>query len=363
MHKVPNYGSVLQTYASMKVFQDLGLNAEVIDYCPDRFKAEYRLQDEYNRLTFKHKNTLVKIFFSIIMKASLNKQTAVFDGFLTRFVKLTHRYNTLAELEELPPEADIYCTGSDQVWNTKTNGFVELPFYLSFVNNGGRKIAFSASFGRDRIDVNEKMDILPWLKQYYGIGIREKSGESVLSEMGIRNYKNTLDPTLTVDVTCWKELASTPNKKLSKYILIYEFNKNEKINRVAEKLAKETGCQIVRISYWYHKRQSKQKCIVLPEVDEFLGLIKNASYVVTNSFHAVAFSTIFKRQFVAIAPKAFSVRISDYLKLVGLKEYYIASEDQYLQCMKSINYDDVHKKIKDERIKTLSFLKDIVGME
>lgn len=363
LHKVPNYGSVLQTYASEIVFQELGYDTEIIDYCPDRFKTNNRLDDEYKRFSFKYKNCMIKMMFSIIMKKSLRKQQIIFDGFLDKYVNLSERYNSYEELLKAPPEADIYCTGSDQVWNTKTNGFVEYPFYLAFVKNNKKKIGFSVSFGRTKLEAEEKKAVKPLLEEYSGIGVREKSGVFVLNELGIDNCYNTLDPTLTVNRDYWTSIVSKVQMQYSDYILIYEFNNSEKINVVAEKLSKKTGLKIIRISYWYHKKYKNQECIVLPTVEEFLWLINNATYIITNSFHAVAFSTIFQKKFLAIAPKAFSVRIGDYLKLIGLEDRYISSEDQFEKCLENINYDEVTKILDFEINNTLSYLKKITKME
>ncbi len=356
LHKVRNYGSVLQTYATYKFFQNMGHECTCIDYCSPRFVENNRLKDEYRRFKGK-KNLLIKLLFSLVMIPSIKKQEYIFEDFISKKVKFSdQKYFSNEELRQSMPPYDILCTGSDQVWNSNTNGFIERPFYLDFCEDNVKRIAFSASFGRSSIPDAEAEELKPMLKRYAGIGVREKSGVRLLNSLGIQ-AENTLDPTLACPPELWHALADESSVKIKEhYLLIYEFNGNGEIDKIAEKIAKEKRLRIVRISYWYHKQVKGETNIVLPDVATFLALIRNASYVVTNSFHAVVFSTIFHREFVAVVPLAFSVRIEDYLSLLKINNRLYNDSASFSACATPIEFDQVDQILVCERIKTQNYI-------
>ena len=364
LHRVPNYGSVLQTYATQEVFRHLGCSSTTIDYWPKRFQPDERIAEHYRTFRFRHKNFLVKWAFSKVMRKSLVRQDAVFGDFLSRRIALTKPYYSIESLVADPPAADIYCTGSDQVWNTKTNGFVESPFYLNFVPKNKRRIAFSASFGRDTIPNDEREAIAEDLLQYTGIGVREPSGLNILRSLGIKSYAHTLDPTLAVSPSLWYKLADQfPMSNIrGDYILIYEFNKDSVIDSVAETISRKTGLRIFRITYFAHRKIPQgQYPVLLPSVEQFLWLVKNATCVVTNSFHALAFCSIFKTKFAAIYPQHYAVRLDDYLRFTGLQNRHLLSANVPVDSiLKDIDYTRVHDVLEAKRESTLAFLASLL---
>lgn len=363
LHKVRNYGSVLQTYATKKVLEKLGHEAELIEYCSPRFVEENRVNDEFRRFGYRKKNNpLIKGLFYTVMSVSLRKQKQVFDGFLGKYIPSGKKYYDIEQLRADPPQADVYCTGSDQVWNFNTNGFFERPFYLDFGPEGVKRIAFSASFGRNQLNDGELEQIQEPLRRYAAIGLREKSSLPILEHIGVKNAINTLDPTLTMEVADWQAMTQEKSPYKEKYILIYEFNKSSNIGDYAKELSRETGLPIKRIAYWCHKFHKGEKRAVLPSVEEFLNLIRHAEYVLTDSFHASVFSTVFKKQFAAIYPEYFSVRLDDFLKLTNMSERHIARPEEVMNITRKIDFDAVHEILAQEREKTLLFLqKHILG--
>lgn len=363
LHKVRNYGSVLQTYATQKFFEDEGMEAFIIDYCSPRFVESNRIEDEYKRFRFKYKNPFVKLLFKAIMVPSLKQQRIVFDGFLRDNVRFSDRkYYSAQELKNNPPKADVYCTGSDQVWNSRTNGFIETPFYLDFGSVSVRRIAFSASFGRSELPEEEVKVIIPFLRAYRGIGVRESSGLKLLADMGVVNSANTLDPTLAIEPDIWYKKVEESTLPDGDYILIYEFGREGNIEQYAQELSKRTGLPIVRICYWHHKKVKGETNIVLPTVPQFLGLIKNAQYVVTNSFHACVFSTVFKRKLLVVYPSHFSVRLENYLRMTGMEQCHVNSMNELDLFISDfgVDYEKVWKQLDELREKTKNYMRSLI---
>ena len=112
------------------------------------------------------------------------------------------------------------------------------------------------------------------------------------------------------------------------YVLVYQLNRNPLLVSAAARLARRTGLPVVRIDYWPTARMPSAKSYITPSVEDFLGLIRNASFVVTDSFHGIAFSHIFETQFAAVPPPRYSGRIMSVLNLLGTDRNLVLSVEQ-----------------------------------
>ena len=255
-------------------------------------------------------------------------------------------YTSYEQLKDKPPIADIYCVGSDQVWNSDWNGGIDRAFYLDYVPKTKRRIAFASSFGMDMISKEEQSEILNYLSNFTLISVREKSAVNILKEMNILDVRWILDPTLLITKQQWsKFLGKTKNKK---YILVYQLNNNDFFDNVVEKIAKITSLKVIRLEYKRTKKYGQH--VVLPSVSEWLTYFYNAEYVITDSFHATAFSINFEKQFIDILPEKFGTRIISILELLGLQERRIDSIDEMKILLDQIDYAEVNQKLKKEQI-------------
>lgn len=252
---------------------------------------------------------------------------------------------------------DIYCTGSDQVWNSDWNEKIEYPLFLSFAPKEKKKIAYAASFGKkvladSEIDITRKL-----LQEYDYISLREKSGVEIVESLGIKNSKHVVDPTLLLNGDEWRKISS--NKYNGKrYILVYNLNRNKKIDNYARRLSKKTGLRIIYLSYQLHEFYKKGKMVCNPKVEDFISLIDNASYVITDSFHATAFSINLNTQFVIVYPGKFSTRLQSILELNGL-ENRVAKDDSDLEIVEeNIDFSKVNLIMDKERTASDNWLKD-----
>lgn len=141
-----------------------------------------------------NKNALTRLVF----KATQNPVYKFADKRFAEYrkiVKVTDKeYNSEQELAADIPQADIYMTGSDQVWNTVVCGEIDPVYFLSFLPDSAKKIAYAASFGGSEVLPNDKENIKKWLKRYDKITIRENSGVKIANELGVP-AEQVLDPT------------------------------------------------------------------------------------------------------------------------------------------------------------------------
>ena len=231
------------------------------------------------------------------------------------------------ELKELNSRFDCFVTGSDQVWACDLN-FYDDSYFLSFVDEEHKKISYAASFGRtiDMMKPEEKAFIAPQLMRFDKLSVREDSGTDVVNALsGREDAVAVLDPTFLLNQEEWEKVASHDHRgKGKKYILCYLMqsrNNDAEALRFAKKMSKQTGLPIIKICrgltsiLW-------GETLYVPTVEEWLGLFMDAEYVVTNSFHGMAFSVNFQKNFTSFVEgepaSGRNSRIYDRCKDLGL---------------------------------------------
>ncbi len=355
MHAVNNYGSVLQTLATEKIFRDLNCDIETLDYIQDNLQ----LNSIYKIIKNGGPGWKIKLKQILYLFLKRKKQIDSLDEFRRKFLHMSkRRYMSTKELYEFPPIADIYCTGSDQTWNTLLHG-VSPAYFLDFVPKNKKKIAFSASFGIEKIPNSQKKEVKKLLSKYTSISVREISGLQILHNLGIHDAQLVLDPTLVVDYDFWEKI-SAERQYMKEYILVYQLNASTFFSDFVNRFAKEKGYKIILV----RSRNNTQikNCIYMgmPKPEVVLSLFKFSKYVITDSFHATVFSLIFHRDFIDILPPYFSSRINSLLSLTGLTNRIVTDIDDYNCCNMPIDWKSVDKVICSERNKTMSFLQKAV---
>ena len=356
LHRVVKYGSVLQTYALQEKIKEKGFDVETIDYYPERLHILGMLKRLKTKKEILRKNPIVRFGAQCIIFPSYLQRFSMFKKFLKKYIKMTNKtYYTKEDLEKDVPQADIYCTGSDQVWNSDWNEKIEYPFFLDFVPDDKKRISYAASFGKKSLNREEIPETKRLISKYKYLAMRELSGVEILKQLGRNDGINVLDPTLLLNRKEWLKIAS--DKYVGKkYVLMYNLNRNKKIDKYVEKLAKEKGLDIYYISYNLHEffKKGKMKCNV--KVEDFLSLIANASYVVTDSFHATAFSINFNTPFMIIFPEKFSTRLASILEVTGLQDRIVKDYNDIELADKKIDFTHANKILEEERKKASQYL-------
>ncbi len=347
-----NYGSALQTLATQKFFEKLGLEVEFVDY----WRKDQTKKARIRRIILDKKKTVkqwikkpLRDFFEI---QAINESEKVFRKFILEKIHLTDKtYSTFEELTNDCPQADMYATGSDQMWNSGWNQGIERSFFLEYVPEEKKRIAFATSIGKIKFEETEAKEIIPLIQKYDLITLREQSAVDLLGNYGV-DGSLVLDPTLTLNKEEWFEII--PEKKREKpYLLVYQLHlthDNANFSEAIKKIAEQKGLEIVRIAYSHSDRKVGEK-VVLPEVFEFLSLIKGAEFIVTDSFHGTAFSINFNKQFAVIYPEHFSTRMDNILQLTDLQERRYRNSDTIDKWEKQISYEPINAILDERRSK------------
>lgn len=356
LHRVPNYGSFLQALATQKKINEFGYETEIIDYIPKRMTKKGMLDAIKNKKNIFRKSLIARTIARIIIYPSYIMRFRTFTKAIEKYLNVTDNiYKSEAQLEKNVPIADIYITGSDQTWNSEWNGGIDYPLFLKFVDNSKKKIAYASSFGKSKLENWEKNETKDLLNNYNNISLREQTGVDICENLGINNTVSVLDPTLLLNGEEWIKISTNKHKK-EQYIFIYNLNRNKKIDKYAENLSKKTGLKIKYLAYQLHEFYKKGKMYCNPSIEEFLDLINNAKYIISDSFHATAFSLNFNKEFIIVYPGKYSTRLQNILKLLNL-ENRVARDAYDLSVIDNeIDYNKVNEIINNERQKSLNWL-------
>lgn len=369
-HDVYNYGASLQAYALQHYLESKGHEVTIIDYLPSYMDKAYKIKwNSYELplaskfykykyripcLEFLYKSWLCIKQICFILKKW--KRKVAFDDFKKSFLKTTNRhFRTYDELVGANFEANAFIAGSDQIWNTAFHNGLDPSFYLEFAK--GKRIAYAASFGLSELDDSDKPKIRQYLSGISNISVREKTGLGILKDLG---YVGTqvLDPVFLLERRQWFKICT--NKYCFKsFVLVYNLGPlNENIRKCAVKIAKENKLKIVSIEEIGSMSYADTR-ITNAGPSEFLELFSKASFVVTNSFHATAFSLLFNVPFYCFIKNKTASRIKDVLDKFELTDRLNPNVDIYDS---KLNWNTVNKKIADGRKNAISFLLNALTM-
>lgn len=351
LHGVQNYGSVLQALATQELFKQHGCKVCLINYVRQNVRYE-------NVLKSWSKGNPIK---ALVMYPTVKRWKKVFLGFQNKYLNLTDKIYTFDEdFEDFPVDADAYCTGSDQVWNSVWNRGIIPCLYLDFIPADKYKFSFAASFGQDRLGKEEIEKTKPYLEQYKRISVRESGAKKILDEQyHISDSVHIVDPTLCVSGDFWRKYA-TPRKIKENYILIYKLNRDKAFDNYAVELSKRTGLKLVRFCTRYDQVLFPGKSMLVPEVFDFISLIDNARYVITDSFHATAFSLNLHTEPICVYPNEFGSRLDSILRQTGQLQRHVKDFNDFDVVNRPVDFSVVEDVLSKERMKASAFIDETI---
>lgn len=343
-----NYGAVLQNYALQQAIIKRGHQVETIDYKSEYIGKPYRLSHLKNKGIFSYLFGVM----GYIIYLPRTKKCREFKKHIF-YSKPVRK----AELNQLNQQYDCFITGSDQVWNHKLTG-TDTTYMLDFVTDKSKCNSFAASIGLSEIE-NEKYQIYKTLIEGYShVTVREPSAEKLLEPIVQRKVETVSDPCILLSKEEWSSVAKTMKKKDS-YVAVYQLGVSPEVVKLANKLAKENNLKVVYIPFPVGNF-GKGKWDMFAGNAELLGYIRDAAYVVTDSFHGTMFSIIFNKQFftkVSGTHAGVGSRIVDLLNSLGLSDRIIGDG---LKDKENIDYSTVNRLIEQRKCQAEAVLERIL---
>ena len=356
-HAPSNYGSLLQSIATITILERLGHTCEIIDYIRDDEHGLKAVTTSLNGKQGWNSNPLKKLAYIALRYPEEKTAEIKFSRMRKKYLKLTGRCRAHEDLKQL--DADVFMTGSDQVWGPTLNGQYDEAYFLSFVS-GKPRTAYAASFGRTDFTPQILAEYKKLLSTYSGIAVRENSAVDLLTQMGIPCAGQVLDPTLLLTGEEWSKRIKRNIE--GKYVLVYQLHNNPVLTDYALRFARHTGLPLYRISPTFHQIRRGGKFVYLPDLDEFLSYIKNCTYFLTDSFHGTAFALNFNKQFIEILPNnKTGSRNQSILQLTGLTDRILTDFNDFSMADKVIEYTSVNNILAKERQKSIAILKSLLS--
>lgn len=358
-HRTHNYGAVLQAYALLNYLKKNGYEAEIIDYWPVYHK-QYLIN--LNFLTDK-KTSLIKkckifvtLFLTFPQKLIRYKR---FQCFITRNFKVTSKIAYISGAT-IPNIYDVVIYGSDQIWrynNFKNfKGFDE-TYWGEYLNKSIKKIAYAASMGVLKTDITSQMYIKQHLNNFNRISVREYQLKNMLQSLIETDIKHVIDPIFLLSKNEWINLAIKKNTSVpSRYLFVYNLNACSEAENLAKKIARLNNYEIITTYGNIQPLKFSKNYFQSAGPLEFISLISNASFVISSSFHGVAFSILFQKQFYAIGMTDVS-RVESLLNVLEISNRLLYKDDEF-KFNSHINYSKVNEKLNKFIQDSISFLRN-----
>lgn len=348
-----NWGSALQCYALVKKLNDLGYDAEIIDYFPEDVTVHGQLKRLKSKSP-KLKNPILHLAAILAFWVSYVNKKRVFDKFIKKHLKMTKKtYHQAKDIGSSDPYEDIYCCGGDQT----LNGFKVLDVFDNLPDEV-IKVCYSSSFGKVLFEEDEYAHEKESLSRFHALSCREDSGTRIMQEMGFSNAKWIIDPAFLLTKEEWEPLISKKYQN-KRFIVAYNLHHDKKIEEFEKQLSKKYNLPIINICVQWFEFYRYGKFLWCPSVQDFLSLLLNAEFVLSDSFHATAFSLIFHKKFLTVVPDKVGTRIESISHLFSVEDRIIKWDDDkdYLLIINNeIDYERIDKIVASERKKAFEYI-------
>lgn len=353
MHKVQNFGSALQAFALQYIISKFGLKVDLIDYLfPNEAHGASKPV-----LAQRIKTAIGRRFNLTPGCVVLNK----FDLFYRKYFSLSETYSSSKDLQLRPPKYDIYVTGSDQVWNPK---FIidDTSFHLDFVSNC-KKVAYAPSFGVSALENEYSKKIAGLLSQYENLSCREKSGTRLIKEMTGNEVPVVLDPTLLLTSDQWNDIMDVKKDDNEKFVFLYiqkySFDPSNKMERLLRRIKDKLNIKVYSTCVLPSSCDNLYTYVDDAGPVDFLFYVRNASFILTASFHGTAFAVNYGKPFYSIilSKNASDDRQLAFLKLVGLEDRALLLNED-IECLDFV-FDnvDINSQLSNLREQSIEYIK------
>lgn len=338
-----NYGSVLTYFALGKILDDMNLLAIMIRI-PKLDGSKWESVTE-NNIKFMEK------YFPISKERSID------------------------EIQECNRFCDSFMVGSDQLWVQDYVGLVGYTFFLDFVDENKKKIAYATSLGYSEYKGSdeEKEIARSYLRQFDAISVRESSGEEICRKSFGVDAVRKLDPVFLCDIKHYDELANKAKVEIEEdYMICYILDPTPEKKAAVKYLEKKLGLKARIILDMKTFSSSKEKwgqknVIDNVEIEDFIKLIKNCKYLLSDSHHGICFGLIYHKNFICIANRSRGyTRFESLFNLLNIRTHMVDNAQEIIDndvLLEDIDYQSVDAILKEEKKIALEWFEDALNRE
>lgn len=361
-HCADNFGAMLQAYGLKTFLCTNGIRADVIrydppymtgrhwvvPYVPGQWKKGIRKAVWRIWRSLKNNLRMKDIFFARRRNMQLFREKYLID-------KKCPRLLLSGRLQRLPYQ--YYIVGSDQIWNPDITFGLRKAYFGAFRNKNKEKVvSYGASLGGTSLSAKYEKTFSELLRYVDDISLREEEAVFYVQKFTNKEVKAVLDPVFFLKKEDWRKVEKLSVRDNGEgYILVYVTEKKQELFDYIQKLSREKALPVVEVSVAKLTEGSRKFIDFTAGPSEFLGYIDQAKYVVSNSFHAIALSIIYEKNFLAFAHSGLNARIYNILKIHGLEDRLcVTGESADIDSV--IDWEKVRKRTREAVNKSADFL-------
>lgn len=348
-HFAYNYGAVLQAWALMTYLKSQGHDVEIVDYRPKYHTERYAVHrslklsvmathQRYGFSPFRMGRAVAGTFIDNLKyrKIRVLKQS-LFEDFFAKNYCLSPGFNNITDLQAATLKYDVLIAGSDQIWNKKlTNNAFDSAYFLNFGDPTCKRILYGVSIGETPINecISFESSMSLPIDSY---SCRENDDSLDIARLVKTECAHVCDPTLLLNAKTYQPIECVNFKTKGDYILVYILKENDSLNRCIKEFL-NNGDAVINISP-ISLNIGGGKTLYPVSPSEFLSYIKNACYIITNSFHGTVFSILYQKQFICGLHGTRNKRIYSLLSQLNLDNRVLRNvEDLKLLINTPIDY-------------------------
>jgi hypothetical protein len=372
-HSANNYGAVYQAYALSKYLESLGHEVFVLNYQMDKANFLIYLKNPIStiRKIFSRKAFSIRFIRERTQyKKGIKRETKFYPAFNTfrkKYLNVTDAAYSYKNLLRDCPDADVFITGSDQVWATDFL-FSSPAYLLGFVPKDVKRISYAPSFGKSQLEPYLHRVFKEHIKEFDAVSVRENDGLRIIKHITGNDAVKVLDPTLLIDN--YSEIIDYSLVPELPFILTYRLHQEYELahwmSGYVEKISADMELPVFSVSTncpWDLNLEIEE---LHPTPGQLLGLLEKSSLVLTNSFHGTVFSILFGVKFLTFARDRFddkqNPRMTELLASVGLDALFCKPFTDFKSINQKLNFsyshEGVHAKLDKIRGTSIQFLRD-----
>lgn len=342
-----SYGSMLQALGLQHMLKDLGFAGQVLrpePQPPAQLKPRLPLAGGLGqRIVDLHK---------LLNHGAQARKYRSSNAFIQQNIPICY-CGSYDAVKNDPPKADVYLSGSDQVWQP---GVMDPFLFLDFVPEGIPKISYAASMGIPVIPPEREDLFRRFISGYSYLSVREADNQPVISALTDKPVHRHIDPVFLMERENWRLLETAYPGMDKPYILVYAIYWEKALNKELKRLHEQTGMDVVVVASSLRKMYAN-KWIYDADPGQFLWLVDHAAMVVTSSFHGVAMSAIFEKKFSAVINPGSPSRIACLLETLGIGNLPL---DRLAEA-DAPDYEPVRQRIEQERQRSKDYLNEALA--
>lgn len=358
----PNYGTNLQAIALQYYLRIHGYKVDIINYEVPPVNVSKEKKTFIRKLLYQPKKYAIKFALNRYKSRIVERDRKLSNLISTKCI-LTPKIETIDELIKTCNEFDLLICGSDQIWNPNWYDKFYFADYDGITTN---RISYAPSMGVNAIPDSVVAEIQHGLKQFKAVSVREEKAAELLAPYLTDKPQVVVDPTLLLTSEEWLDIFPEDAYEGNDYVFAFFLNDEKRHLEAAKKFAKRLNNKLILVPYKGTTYLQNADIRADAGLEDMLNLIRNAKYVITDSFHITVFSIIYRKQFYTFQRfkedefTSQNVRVTNLLRMVDLSERLIPYQSTQIDMLDDINYDGHIEKLNIEIEKSKEFLKDSI---